>query len=112
VRRQIRSLKASKHIENKKKPTTADLHLTTAQQQRREYLHERYRSVRSLYVLGCSLRKIARIVQIDTNTLRYGCRKASRGPRFDPIEDEKPEKPAWMLTSRTFINDGKPDAKT
>jgi transposase len=45
--------------------------LTAAQQERREQLHERYRSVQQLYEQGQSMSEIARLVGIDGNTLRY-----------------------------------------
>jgi hypothetical protein len=112
VRRQIRFLKPSKHTEGKKKSSSTDLRLTPAQQQRRQYLHERYRSVQSLYEQGRSLREIAEIVEIDPNTLRYGCRKASLGPEFNPIENAKQETPVWKLICLTCTNAGRPDAKT
>jgi transposase len=104
VRRQIRFLKPSKHTEGKKKSSSTDLRLTPAQQQRRQYLHERYRSVQSLYEQGRSLREIAEIVEIDPNTLRYGCRKASLGPEFNPIENAKQETPVWKLICLTCTN--------
>src|SRR5215831_8328139 len=40
---------------------------------------------RRLYEQGRSLREIAGILEIDTKTLRYGCRTASHGPRLNLI---------------------------
>ena len=55
----------------KNRPVTADLRLTPTQQERREQMRERFARVQSLYEQGQSLQEIARVVEIDTNTLRY-----------------------------------------
>jgi transposase len=75
VRRQVRSLKRPEKTKGRpgqaKKPTTPELRLTPAQQQRREHLQEKFRLVQSLYEQGRSVREIAGLVKIDTNTLHY-----------------------------------------
>jgi hypothetical protein len=48
-----------------------ELRLTVAQQHRREQLQASYRRVQGLYEQGHNLREIAKMVGIDTNTLRY-----------------------------------------
>jgi transposase len=75
VRRQLRALKRSQKSEGAqeqaKKLSASELRLTPAQRQRREHLQEKFRLVQSLYEQGRSLREIAGIVPIDSNTLRY-----------------------------------------
>lgn len=71
-----------------------NLRLTPTQQRRREHQHERFGQIQGLYEQGRSLREIAGSVEIDTNTLRYGCRTASHGPRLNLIGDAKQEMPA------------------
>jgi transposase len=65
------SRKASGNQAQKRKPGPPHLRLTPAQHQRREHLHERFRQVQGFYEQGRSLREIAGILEIDTNTLRY-----------------------------------------
>lgn len=75
LRRQERLLKQPKLTkkEQDQKPELAarELRLTPAQRQRRAYLHDHYGQVQSLYEQGKSLREIAQVLEIDTNTLRY-----------------------------------------
>lgn len=72
LRRLQRSLKPSRSAEGQeKKSSKPELHLTPAQQERREQLQISYRRVQPLYEQGRSLREIAKMVGIDTNTLRY-----------------------------------------
>lgn len=75
VRRLGRSLGFSPNTTEKKAPETKSstplIRLTPAQHQRREYLRERFGQVQGLYQQGRSLGEIARIVEIDKNTLRY-----------------------------------------
>ena len=75
----------------KNKPATPDLRLTPAQQERREQVRESFTRVQSLYEQGHSLREIANVVHLDTNTLRYGCRRANHGPEFKLIGDATQE---------------------
>jgi hypothetical protein len=75
VRRLGRSLGFSPNTTEKKAPETKSstplIRLTPAQHERREHLRERFGQVQGLYQQGRSLGEIARIVEIDKNTLRY-----------------------------------------
>src|SRR5262249_2431420 len=91
--------------------STPMIRLTPAQQQRREPLRKRFGQVQGLYQQGKSLGEIARIVQIDTNTLRYGCRKASLGRERALLGDENPERAAWHPICPISPNGGRRGAK-
>ncbi len=75
VRRLGRSLKPKSTTESKKgqanNSSASELRLTFVHEPRREQMRERFEQVQGLYQQGQSLSQIARIVQIDTNTLRY-----------------------------------------
>jgi transposase len=71
LKRHEHLFKDPKKTREKQESAVLELRLTPAQHHRREQLQESYAQVQSLYEQGHSLREIAKMVGIDTNTLRY-----------------------------------------
>jgi transposase len=117
VRRLGRSLGFSPNTTEKKAPETKSstplIRLTPAQHQHREHLRERFGLVQGLYQQGRSLGEIARIVEIDKNTLRYFVCKASRWRgkgRFWETQTHR-EQPGTLPICSISTNGGRRGAK-